>query len=147
MLIEGSASHNHNALVRLGARRHDFNDLAFYAQRVAGTRGAGPGNLAAQARHSARKWKTLDHQTHRRGGRVPPAGCEPAKNAALGSRFVQVKGLRIELRRKRFHANRIHVVRVGSEALPDAQIVQIQRGARFRFLSHRVSPSLTVAQN
>ena len=111
VLIDGNAPHFDDALIRLRARRRDFEDFAFDAQRVARTHGPGPRNFSAQANHSAsERQPSSDHQSHRRSRRMPAACGEPAKNTALGSRFVQMKRLRIKFRGERFHPIFIHLI-------------------------------------
>src|SRR2546430_7366480 len=44
----------------------------------------------------------VDHQPHPNAGGVPARGAEPAEMRARGRRLVEMKGLRIEARGKRF---------------------------------------------
>src|SRR5580704_505924 len=61
------------------------------------------------------------------------------KYAGLGSRFVQMKWLRIELRRKRLDSAGFHAMGPGSETLTYPQIFQIQKPRRLVRLTHRAS--------
>src|SRR6202165_4500959 len=119
VLGEGSCSHDHHALVRFGARVHYFNDLTFHAKCIARARRLGPGNFATQADHAARERQALHQKAHGCSRCVPTAGGESAENAVLGSRFVKMKWLRVELSGERFHPAHIHAVLAGGESLAD----------------------------
>src|SRR5580704_11338588 len=61
-LIEHRASHGDDALMRLGARRRDFNNLTFDVQDVAWTRRSWPRDFSAHADEAVRKWKTAGYE-------------------------------------------------------------------------------------
>ena len=78
---------------------------------------------------------------------MPTAGYKSTKHAGPAGRFVQVKGLWIELRRKCFDTAFFHPISPGSEALADAQILQIQTLGKNGGFGHLLSPeSVQVAR-
>jgi len=128
VLIQGSAAHLHDALIRFRARRDNFEDFCFHVQDVAWPRRPGPRNFAAEADRPAAEPHSSGHaKAHACRGGVPAAGGEAAENAVVARCFIQVEWLRIEFRRKCLHAIRFHAIRTGDEPLADLQIVQVQR--------------------
>src|ERR1700689_3196987 len=126
ILIERDVADAHDGLIGLGARRNDFEDLAFHAQRIARTHRLGPNDFATEADDAGRQGQTaVNEETHGHGSHVPAAGGESAENAALGSGFVQMERLRIEFRGEGFDASFVHAVDRRGEALADGEVVQI----------------------
>jgi hypothetical protein len=127
VLIQGSAAHLHDALIRLRARRDNFEDFCFHVQDVAWPRRPGPRNFAAETyRPAAEPHSSGYAKAHACRGGVPAAGGEAAENAVVACHFIEVEWLRIEFRGKCLHAIRFHAIRTGDEPLADLQIVQVQ---------------------
>src|ERR1039458_9723974 len=103
VLVQRSAAYLHNALVRFRARRQYFDDLAFHPQNIASARGPWPSDIPAQTDDArGERQSGCDQEPHGDRSGVPAARSQSSKDAGLGSRFIQVERLRIELRGERF---------------------------------------------
>src|ERR1019366_7781119 len=65
-------------------------------------------------------------QAHGHRRCMPTAGGESAEDASFGGRFIEMKGLWVELRGERFYAALFHEPGSRGEALAYVQIFQIQ---------------------
>src|ERR1039457_2144821 len=101
----------HNALVRFRARRQYFDDLAFHPQNIASARGPWPSDIPAQTDDArGERQSGCDQEPHGDRGGVPAARRQSPKDAGLGSRFIQVERLRIELRGERFDTILVYLI-------------------------------------
>src|SRR5258705_11389430 len=92
VLIEHRASHGDDALMRLGARRRDFNNFTLDAQNVAGTCGPGPSDISAQANDAVCKWEApRNEEPHGHRRRVPTARRQSFEDAWMGRAFVTME--------------------------------------------------------
>src|SRR5262249_9617510 len=90
---------------------------------------------------------TLHQQPHGHGRRVPAAGDERAKECRLRGLGIEVKRLRIELRRECTDLLFIHHVRAAHETLADAQVVEVDGRHHFSLLLGRCLHGTTTARS
>jgi len=78
----------------------------------------------------------FDEQAHRDGRRVPATGRQPSEQAALCLILVEVKELRVELRRERLDGLSGHRRRARAKRLPHGEVLEeaLTRGCHARIL-------------
>src|SRR5262249_28452355 len=125
MLIARLAAYAHHSTLRSRARGRYLLDCADYGERVAGPRGLRPSDLAAASDDSCcQRQPRFDEKFHgdRRG--VPAACRQSSEQRCLGSLTIEVKRLRIELRRKRLDLRLIDRMRATRKVLADMEIFE-----------------------
>jgi hypothetical protein len=127
ILIQRGTAHLDDALVWLGTRKDDFQNLAFYMQRIAGPRRFGPCQIATQADDAiAERQSTIHKQAHGDSCGVPSAGGQSAEYAGLRGGLIKVERLRIKLRGKALNFRFRHMKGAGSEPLAHIKVVEIE---------------------
>src|SRR6185437_16917695 len=127
MLVQRGAAHFDDSLIWLGARRHDFQDLAFHVQRVTRARRLGPRQITAQADDAvAKRQATINQKAHRDRSGVPSTGGKAAKYAGLCCCVVQVERLRVKLSGELFDLCFVHVMSTRDEPLAYTHIFEIK---------------------
>src|SRR5689334_8584964 len=147
ILVGCGAAYFYDCLVWLGARRNNFNDLAFNTQCIPGPRWLGPCQFAAQADNAiSQRQPTRHKKMHDHSGGMPSASGYSPKHAGIGCRLVKMERLWIKLLGKALDPFFSHMVRAGSKLLANVEIFQVQSFSALTGLIHRAFSHKNVFQ-
>src|ERR1700738_1397500 len=81
--------------------------------------------IDARSNQAPRNGKRAHQMAHSQSSRVPSTRCQSAEEAVLGSRFIEVKGLRIKLACEGLDLVRCHYERLGAEHQSRREVFEI----------------------
>src|SRR6202142_3562570 len=126
VLVVRRGQHLHDSKLRARARRAGLQHLALDVQDIARSDRSRPAQvLASRADGASGGLEIAFHEeAHRDRGGMPPTRGEAPKQAVLRRRLVQVKRLRIELRREAFDSLGSHQGCSGTKLIAHLEILE-----------------------